>query len=128
MIICSTVPLLAIAQNSPSCGDQHTDRHWTALGLVREVHVIPSGLVMIPPLYDTAQNRPRSGDQHTLLHPLTGAVRAVHVFPSGLVMTIWAAVPLFATAQNSPRSGDQHTLAQNTALGDVRDVQARVQS
>jgi hypothetical protein len=62
MIRWAAVPLIATAQNKPSCGDQHTLVHAPALGAVRAIHVTPSGLVMIcwsaVPVNATAQKSP----------------------------------------------------------------------
>jgi hypothetical protein len=41
------VPSAATAQKSDNSGDQQTKSHSRADGDVRDVHVIPSGLVMI---------------------------------------------------------------------------------
>lgn len=61
------------------------------MGGVREVQVIPSGLVMMPspePSLATAAKRPSVGDQATDRQArAAAAVRAVQVIPSGLVIT-----------------------------------------
>ena len=63
-----SVPVPDTAQNRRSSGDQQTPRQLLSAAEVRDVHVMPSGLVMTRspvPLSDTAQNRRSSGDQQT---------------------------------------------------------------
>ena len=62
------VPLSETAQNSRNSGDQQTDHQLLSAAEVREVQVIPSGLVItrLPvPSSETAQNKRSSGDQQT---------------------------------------------------------------
>jgi hypothetical protein len=97
-----------MAQNNPFSGDQQTEDHCLdgAPGAVLEVHVVPSGDVIIcvagSPSEATAQNRPSDGDQHTDCHVLALAlVFEFHVTPSADVITCVATAPSVATAQKS---------------------------
>jgi hypothetical protein len=112
------VVLSLTAAKSPRPGDHATDFHPLLLGLVRLVHVIPSGLVMMHAVVEltlfavpTATNSDSSGDQQTDCHvgvPAEEDARRVHVIPSGEVCT---SLPVLVsdTATKSPRLGAQQT-------------------
>ena len=69
------------AQNSRSSGDQQTDR-WLPSAKVREVQVMPSGLVWARLFCETAQNIRSSGDQQTVFHEMSAVeVREYHCRP-----------------------------------------------
>ena len=122
------VPVYATAQNRRSSGDQQTEFQLLSVAEVRDVQVIPSGLVMTRfpvPVIATAQNSRSSGDQQTEFQLLSAAeVRDVQVIPSGLVMTR-SSVPVFDTAQNRRSSGDQQTPYQLLSAAEVREYHCR---
>ena len=82
--------LYATATNSDRSGDQQTDVQLLFAALMREVQLMPSGLVItrLPaPLIDTATNSERLGDQQIDRHTFAlGVDLRVHVMPSGEVM------------------------------------------
>src|SRR4051812_39883293 len=98
------------ATRTPKAGDQVT-LNSDAPGVVRAVHVTPSGEVMIAVmelLESHATNTPTPGDQTTSRYRLAAAaVCAVHVTPFGDVKT--RCVPPPPTTTNRDRSGDQQT-------------------
>ena len=122
------VPLFDTAQNSRSSGAQQTEFQLLSAAEVRDVQVIPSGLVMtrLPvPVFETAQNSRNSGDQQTDCQALSAAeVRLVQVVPSGLVITRLL-LPVFETALNSRNSGDQQTDRQLSSAAGVRTYHCR---
>ncbi len=83
-------------------------------GVVRSVHVTPSGDVMTPnvsPERLTAANNFNSGDHATEYQSLiAGTLRCVHVIPSGDVMThlLSPASANGPTATYNPTSAAQH--------------------
>jgi hypothetical protein len=98
VITLSTVGLFASATNIPF--PNVTDRQSLSLAEVREVQLIPSGLVITRfpvPLVETATNNPFPCT--TECQRLFAAdVREVQLIPSGLVIT----EPSQATATNNP--------------------------
>jgi hypothetical protein len=84
-------------------------------GVVLEVQVIPSGLVitlLAVPVLLTATNKVSSLAQITEDQLLSVAeVLIVQVIPSGLVITL-SVVPVELTAANKVNSGDQQTEVQ----------------
>jgi hypothetical protein len=83
------------------------------LEINRDVHVMPSGLVItrsLTPEKATATKIDNSGAQQTSRHALSAAdVRVVQLIPSGLVITRFPVPPASATATNNDSSGAQHT-------------------
>ena len=77
------VPLSATAMNNESSGDQHTEIQLLSAADVRDVQVMPSGLVitrLLEPEVPTATNKDTSGDQHSPRQLLFAAAgRDVHV-------------------------------------------------
>jgi hypothetical protein len=101
-----------VAINNEISGAQHTHDHWLSEAEARDVHVIPSGLVItrLPvPVLETATNNDISGDQHTFCQSLSAAdCLTVQFIPSGLVITLLP-VPALPTATNKVNSGDQQS-------------------
>jgi hypothetical protein len=123
-------PAPDIEQKIPNSGLHFTFIYPKSAGLVRVVHVIPSGdvITLFPvPESATAQKRLNFGDQHTLFHELLAALDlVVHVIPSGDVITL-SPVPSPETAQNKLNEEDQQTPYHVLDVGGVMVVSVVVE-